>query len=365
MNLQELFGFSGLARDLLINFVYLFIAALSGLFIAIILFEGIKIVLKRSLKSSSAMVNQKLRTIFYTFFTVLTLNLALPAAEMDGLSAVYVEKCFHILFILTFALLVAKGLQFVRSLLFERYDISVENNLSGRKIRTQIDFIYKLSLVIIAFMSISIVLMNFQSVRELGTSLLASAGIAGIIVGLAAQKSIGNLLAGFQVAFTQPIRIDDVVIVENEWGRIQEITLTYVVVRIWDQRNLIVPISYFLENPFQNWTRDSAEILGTVFLYVDYSLPVDAVRAEVTRLLGTMPLWDGRVNVVQVTDATEKSMQLRILVSARNSGDAFGLRTQIREQVIAFIQRNYPESLPKFRAEKLESWSRRDVLSEK
>src|SRR5690606_20082968 len=163
----------------------------------------------------------------------------------------------------------------------------------------------------------------------------ASAGIAGIIVGLAAQKAMGNLLAGFQVACTQPIRIDDVVIVEHEWGRIQEITLTYVVVRIWDQRTLIGPISYFLDTPCRNWTRDSAEILGTVFLYVDYSLPVDAVRAEVTRLLGTIALWDGRVNVVQVTDATEKSMQIRILVSARNSGDAFALRTILREKVIA------------------------------
>lgn len=339
------------------GFITVFAAALVGLLMAMLLFEALKILLNKSIKSSSSLVNQKLRTIFYTFFTVVMINLVLPVVQPEGIVAVYLSKCFHILFIVTFSLLVGKGLQFAKALLFERYDISAENNLSGRKIRTQIDFIYKLSLVLIGFVAIAVILMSFKSVRELGTSLLASAGIAGIIVGLAAQKSIGNLLAGFQIAFTQPIRIDDVVIVENEWGRIQEITLTYVVVRIWDQRNLIVPISYFLDNPFQNWTRDSAEILGTVFLYVDYSLPVDAIRAEVTRLLGTIALWDGRVNVVQVTDATEKSMQIRILVSARNSGDAFALRTIIREKVIAFIQQNYPESLPKFRAEKLDALS--------
>jgi len=351
MSFQEILDFIKSFKELASSFMFLFVAALAGLLLAMFLFEGLKVILKRSLKSSFSLANQKLRTIFYTFFTVLMLNLVLPAVCPEGITAVYLTKFFHILFIVTFSFLAAKALQFARELLFQRYDISAENNLSGRKIRTQIDFIYKLLLVIIGFMAISVILMSFKSVRELGTSLLASAGIAGIIVGLAAQKSIGNLLAGFQVAFTQPIRIDDVVIVENEWGRIQEITLTYVVVRIWDQRNLIVPISYFLDNPFQNWTRDSAEILGTVFLYVDYSLPVDAVRAEVTRLLGTIALWDGRVNVVQVTDATEKSMQIRILVSARNSGDAFALRTILREKVIAFIQQNYPESLPKFRAE--------------
>ncbi len=194
--------------------------------------------------------------------------------------------------------------------------------------------------------------MSFARVRELGTSLIASAGIASVIIGFAAQKSIANLLAGLQIAFTQPIRYDDVVIVENEWGRVEEITLTYVVIRIWDSRRLIVPISYFLEKPFQNWTRSSADLLGTVFLNTDYSLPVEAVRAELNNILAdpeVKKLWDGRTAVVQVTDATENTMQVRILISAANSGNAFDLRCIIRERIIAYILKNYPTALPKHR----------------
>ncbi|RYZ24858.1 MAG: mechanosensitive ion channel, partial [Chitinophagaceae bacterium] len=181
---------------------------------------------------------------------------------------------------------------------------------------------------------------------------LTGVGIGGIIIGFAAQKSLGNLLAGFQIAFTQPIRIDDVLIVEGEWGKVEEITLTYVVVNIWDQRRLILPITYFIEKPFQNWTRVSAELLGTVFLYLDYTIPIEPLRQEMTRLLSSNPLWDKRVNVVQVTDSTkDSSIEVRFLMSASNSSRAFDLRCNIREAMIAFIQTNYPESLPKKRLE--------------
>jgi small-conductance mechanosensitive channel len=194
--------------------------------------------------------------------------------------------------------------------------------------------------------------MSFSRVRELGTSLLASAGIAGLIIGLAAQKSIANLLAGFQIAFTQPIRIDDVVVVENEWGRIEEITLTYVVVVIWDSRRLVLPISYFIEKPFQNWTRVSSDILGSVMIHADYSVPVDELRKELTRILNEegKKYWDGKVNSIQVTEATEKTIQIRALVSSVNSGSAWDLRCLVREKLIAFIQKNYPSSLPRIRA---------------
>jgi len=187
--------------------------------------------------------------------------------------------------------------------------------------------------------------------RKIGTGLLTGVGIGGIIIGFAAQKSLGNLLAGFQIAFTQPIRIDDVVIVEGEWGRIEEITLTYVVVSIWDQRRMILPITYFIEKPFQNWTRVSAELLGTVFLYLDYTIPIQPLRDELSRLLTNHPLWDKRVNVVQVTDNKENLIEVRLLMSARNSGKAFDLRCDVREQMIAFIRTNYPDSLPKNRIE--------------
>jgi small-conductance mechanosensitive channel len=198
--------------------------------------------------------------------------------------------------------------------------------------------------------TVASMLMVFDSVRQFGASILASAGIAGIVIGFAAQRSIATLLAGFQIALTQPIRVDDVVIVENEWGRIEDITLTYVVVKVWDLRRLVVPINYFIEQPFQNWTRRSADILATVFLYVDYTIPVDALRGELTRILGASRYWDGKVNVLQVTDAKEHTLEIRALASAADASLAWDLRCEIREQLVAFVQRRHPESLPRVRA---------------
>jgi small-conductance mechanosensitive channel len=188
-------------------------------------------------------------------------------------------------------------------------------------------------------------------VRQFGTSILASAGIAGIIVGFAAQRSIATLLAGFQIAFTQPIRLDDIVIVENEFARVEDITLTYVVVRTWDLRRLVLPITYFIEQPFQNWTRTSSDILGSVFFHVDYAMPVVALREELDRILAASKYWDGRVKVLQVTDAGERTLQLRALASARDAASAWDLRCEIREKLITFVQQQYPQHLPRTRAE--------------
>lgn len=328
----------------------LIVAGLIGLVVAFVSFQLIRFVLQRSAQSSSKLINRKLRSIYSVLITVISLNITLPAVQLEGVAEVYIHKILYILFVGSFALLLIKIAQFIKGLIFERQDIHVEDNLSERKIRTQIGFLYKLIVVIVSLLAVSVILMSFDSVKQLGTSILASAGIAGIIVGLAAQKSLTNLLAGMQIAFTQPIRIDDVVIVENEWGRIEEISLTYVVVKIWDSRRLIVPISYFIEKPFQNWTRVSADLLGTIFFYTDYSVPVDAIRGELTRILNGNPLWDGRVNSIQITDTTEKTMQVRALVSSRNSSDAWDLRCLVREKLIDFVQREYPESLPRFRA---------------
>ena len=185
--------------------------------------------------------------------------------------------------------------------------------------------------------------------RKVGTGLLTGVGLSGIIIGFAAQRSISNLLAGFQIAFTQPIRIDDAITAEGEFGTVEEITLTYVVLKLWDERRLILPINYFIEKPFQNWTRTSSELLGTVTLSIDYTLPVDAVRAELTRLLESNKLWDGRVNSLQVTDVTETTMQLRALMSAANSGALFDLRCYVRENLIKFLNESYPTSFPRNR----------------
>ena len=238
----------------------------------------------------------------------------------------------------------------VAAFVLKQHRLDVSDNLQARAIHTQVVVLKKVAVTAIGIFTVASMLMVFDSVRQFGASILASAGVAGIVIGFAAQRSIATLLAGFQIALTQPIRVDDVVIVENEWGRIEDITLTYVVVRVWDLRRLIVPINYFIEQPFQNWTRASADILGTVFLYVDYTVPVDALRAELTRILKASPYWDGKVNVLQVTDAKEHVLQLRALASAADASLAWDLRCDIRELLVAFIQREYPDSLPRLRA---------------
>ncbi|QLE01549.1 mechanosensitive ion channel [Galbibacter sp. BG1] len=229
------------------------------------------------------------------------------------------------------------------------YDLQTENNLDARKLYTQFNILERIIIFIIIIIAVAVTLMLFDGVRKIGLSLFASAGVAGIILGLAAQKAIGTILAGLQIAISQPIRIDDVLVVEGEWGWVEEITLTFVVLRIWDKRRLILPTTYFIEKPFQNWTRNSADILGTVFIYTDYNVPFDELRKELTRLLEGTDLWDGKANVLQVTDNKQNYVEIRALMSASTSPRAWDLRVYIREKLITFIQENYPDSFPKTR----------------
>ena len=232
-----------------------------------------------------------------------------------------------------------------------RYRLDVRDNLAARRIHTQARLLRRMVTVLIIILTAGVMLMTFEPVRELGASVLASAGLAGIVVGFAARPVLQNLIAGIQIAIAQPIRLDDVVIVEGEWGRIAEITATYVVVKIWDQRRLIVPLNYFIEHTFQNWTRTDAEILGTVFLHVDYTVPVEEVRQELHRLLEENDKWDRRAWGLVVTDATERTVQLRALMSAADAGAAWDLRCEIREQLIAYVRARHPGGLPRVRAE--------------
>jgi small-conductance mechanosensitive channel len=234
-------------------------------------------------------------------------------------------------------------------LLQKKLDINVSDNLNARRRLTQLTVFRDIAITIIVIITISIVLMTFDGAKVIGKSLLASAGVAGLILGFAAQKSIAMFLAGIQIAITQPISLDDVVIVEGEWGRIEEITLTYVVVKIWDERRLILPVNYFLEKPFQNWTRTNADIIGTVSIYVGYELPVSAIRDFVPEILKDNPNWDKRIFNVQITNSTELYKELRILVSSSDASKNWDLRTEIREKVIDFIQANYPECFAKVR----------------
>ncbi len=247
--------------------------------------------------------------------------------------------------------LIIRAVYLIRDVILQRYDINAKDNLYARRVYTQIQVIENIVKFFILFITLAIMVMTFPNARQIGVSLLASAGIVGVVIGFAAQKALGNVLAGIQIAFAQPIRIDDVVIVENEWGRIEEIALTYVVVRIWDLRRLVVPISYFIEKPFQNWTRVSADLLCHVSLFVDYTVPVDAVREELTRILEKSPHWDKKVNVLQVVNATERSVEIRALMSAADSSSGWNLRCEVREKLLFFLQKNYPEALPKARLE--------------
>lgn len=286
------------------------------------------------------------------FIPLLLLNFSLVLMQMPAVYRSPIEKALEIALTITFAVILMRAINVLEDYFYFKYDLNKENNLKERKIRTQLQFVRKFIVSLIILITAAIILLSFESMRKIGAGLLTGVGIGGIIIGFAAQKSLGNLLAGFQIAFTQPIRIDDVVIVEGEWGKVEEITLTYVVVSIWDQRRLILPITYFIEKPFQNWTRVSADLLGTVFLYLDYTIPVEPMREELTRLLNSNPFWDKRVNVVQVTDSTKDgTIEVRFLMSAASSSKAFDLRCYVREKMIAFIQSNYPESLPRKRLE--------------
>ncbi|HAD97391.1 MAG TPA: mechanosensitive ion channel protein MscS [Cryomorphaceae bacterium] len=246
--------------------------------------------------------------------------------------------------------------------ILKRYDLAQEDNLDARKLHTQLNLLEKVVIFVIILIAVAFIMLSIDGIRQIGIGIFASAGVAGIIIGLSAQKVVGALLAGIQIAITQPFRLDDAVVVEGEWGWIEEINLTYVVVRIWDKRRLVLPSTYFLEKPFQNWTRTTADITGTVFLYTDYNVPFNKLREELTRLLEGTPLWDKKVNVLQVTDSKEATVEVRILVSARNSPTAWDLRVYIREKMIEFIQKNYPDSLPRTRVSLLnhEREGRRD-----
>ena len=281
---------------------------------------------------------------------LLALILGAPAFSVSPALAEVVRNATSLLLIAVVAFILFQIVDAAASFVLNKHRIDVSDNLQARSIYTQVVVLKKVALTTIGIFTLASMLMVFDSVRRFGANILASAGIAGIVIGFAAQRSIATLLAGFQIALTQPIRLDDVVIVEGEWGRIEDITLTYVVVRVWDLRRLVVPITYFIEQPFQNWTRSSADILGTVFLYADYTVPLDALRAELTRLLEASRYWDGKVNVLQVTDAKEHTLEIRALASAADASLAWDLRCEIREKLVAFIQQNYPESLPRLRA---------------
>eukprot|EP00873_Tetraselmis_striata_P031734 jgi/Tetstr1/451998/TSEL_039034.t1 len=284
-------------------------------------------------------------------FIIVGLTLGTRIAPLGLGQAGFVRQLLLVCFIVTIAWIAQSALHIWSIIYMRRFKLEAEDNLLARKHATQSKILLRVADIVILIVAISAVLMTFEEVRQYGISLLASAGAAGIIVGLALQPVLKNLLAGIQLAVTQPIRIDDALIVEGEWGNVEEITATYVVLRIWDMRRLIVPLSYFIEQPFQNWTREGAALLGTVIIYLDYRAPLDAIRRKVEDIASKSDLWNGKVAHVQVTDFKTDTMEVRILVSANNSGKAFDLRCEVREKLIDFLQREHAYALPVRRIE--------------
>ena len=275
--------------------------------------------------------------------------LLLPLLKLPEAWRWVAEKGLGIFLIVALSFLIVHGINAVQAALLSRHRIDVPDNASARRIHTQVSVIRKVIVAAVVIIATGSILMLFDPVRQFGTSILASAGIAGVVIGFAAQKTLGNVLAGIQIALTQPLLIDDMVVVEGEFGQIEEITLTYVTVRTWDLRRMILPITYFVEKPFQNWSRVSTDVLGTVILYLDYQVPLGELRKELKRLVENNPKWDRKVCGLQVTDTKQTTVEVRALVSSDDAGKAFDLRCEVREGLIQFLQRHHPEGLPRVR----------------
>ncbi|MEJ0051644.1 MAG: mechanosensitive ion channel family protein [Methylovirgula sp.] len=277
--------------------------------------------------------------------------LVLPIVPLSGATTLLIAQALAICFTLLIGWASLMAIELAGDFYIGRFKIDLADNLLARKHVTQVRVLRRAAETVVMMITIAVALMSIPQVRQFGVSLIASAGAAGIIVGLAARPVLTNLIAGVQIAITQPIRIGDAVVVENEWGWIEEITGTYIVIQIWDWRRMIVPLSYFLQTPFQNWTRMSSELIGSVMFWVDYTTPVEALRQKLSEIVENSKLWDRRVVNLQVSDVSENAMQIRALASARNSQDVWDLRCEMREKLIAFMQESYPASLPKQRAE--------------
>lgn len=332
---------------------HLLIVSLSALFVIVVLRYVILRIIYFISKSSK--VNQlsfeALREHYfpslYVFLGLFIYDVAAFAFELE----VY-ENLFNTAVLLSFTWVMAKTVKFVSLVIYTKYDYQIAgDNIKERKIHTQALFLEKILVVVVWVLGLAFALLTIEQVKGMGTKLLASAGVLSVVVGFAAQKGLANLIAGFQIAFTQPIRIDDVVIVEGEWGRIEEITLTYVVVKTWDWRRLVLPVTYFTQQPFQNWTRSSSDRLGSITFWADYNLDVSKLREVLDDIIRDSELFNGHFWNLQVVDANERAMQLRILVTAESAQVDWDLRCEIREKVLQHIRETQPEALPTIRFE--------------
>mgnify|MGYP001061484880 CR=1 FL=1 len=343
--------------DLGVIALWLLAAAALGSILHYVLFVVVTRFTKRHTDQLAVMrdVVARLRKALRPALPLILVRISLPLAEqytaLGETWQLWLGRFILIAAILTVTYALVLGVGFAATAIMARYRLDVEDNLAARRIHTQTRVIERTLQIVIIILGAGAALATFPEVRTVGLALLASAGVAGIVIGLAAQPTFSSLIAGLQIALTQPIRIDDVVIINGEWGRIEELTTTYVVVRIWDERRLIVPLSKVINETFQNWTRTSAQLLGTVFVYADHTVDIDRLREHLHATVKDDPRWDGRVQQIVVTDVTEHSVQLRALLSARNSGELWDLRCKAREALVDHLKREQPHALPRARAE--------------
>ncbi len=322
--------------------------------VALLLHRTSRMVVLRVLRGSvlPSAVAQRIDRSARTLLPLIALQLVWQGAPNDLRAIDTVRHVNGILLIMAMTWVAVSAIRGVADGIIRLNPANVADNLHARRVYTQTRVLSRIAIGGVLVAGTAMALMTFPGARQVGASLLASAGVIGLVAGIAAKPVFGNLIAGLQIALSQPIRIDDVLVLEGEWGRVEEITGAYVVLKIWDERRLIIPLQYFVEKPFQNWTRSSAEIIGTVFLRVDYGMPLQPLRDAAKRACEASPHWDGRLCLLQVTDIdSERGMQLRILVTSASSGQSWDLRCAVREGLIDFIQREYPQALPKIRAD--------------
>ena len=331
--------------------VFILVAGVSGLIISAIFIYLIKITADRKKWLTVKAIRENQTSVLYFFVPLVLITATSNTYYITHHEYEWVLSVSKTLLIAVSTWLMARIVIIVEKVLIEQLDFDSPDNNQARRMFTKIKFVKRIVIILIVTVGISVLLLSFESVRQYGVGLLTSAGIASVIIGFAAQKSLANLMAGIQIAFTQPIKIDDVVIVEGEWGRIEEINLTYVVVNIWDLRRIVLPITYFIEKPFQNWTRNESALIGTAFFYLNYLTPVPQLREKLKEILLKTPQWDGKSWALQVTDTQGQFMVVRALMSARNSSETFDLRCIVREKMIEFIVSEYPDALPSFRIE--------------
>ncbi len=350
-------GWEGVAADIGIAVFTL----LAGMAIYLIIFSILSRLAAKA-GTSPGIIVERSRGPARVLLPLFALMIVVPSLTFPAPILEVAQHLISLVLIGAIAWLAVNGTLGGRDMIMSRYDTEARDNLKARAVQTELTVMVKIIMVVVIVIAMATMLMTFSRIRQVGVSILASAGLIGIILGFAAQRTLATIFAGLQIALTQPFRINDVVIVEGQYGWIEEITLTYVVVKVWDLRRLIVPVSQFLEKPFENWTRVSSNLLGTVFLYTDYTVPVEEVRQRLLEILQGSDKWDQRAWGVQVTNANERTMELRALVSAADSAALFDLRCEVREKLLAFLQTSYPESFPRVRGDiRMEEGPGRDI----